>query len=189
MDFESPSTPAQPSANAYPSGLTRIVQLANGTSVLLRPIRPEDAAAEREFVHRLSPRSRYLRFLAPVNDITPELLARWTEIDYTREMALVAVIATPEGERQIGVARYVMLNDGATCEFAVVVSDDWQRKGVAQQLLGSLIEAARSRGLRTMVGISLSENEGVKSLARQVGFEIAPDPDDRQLVQMSLPLA
>ncbi len=189
MDFETPPTPPQPSANGYPSGLTRIVQLANGTSVLLRPICPEDAAAEREFVHRLSPRSRYLRFLGPVNDITPELLSRWTEIDYTREMALVAVIATPDGERQIGVARYVVLDDGVTCEVAVVVSDDWHGKGVAQQLLGSLIEAGRSRGLRTMVGITLSENERVKSLARRAGFEIAPDTGDRQLVEMSLSLA
>jgi acetyltransferase len=189
MDGDTLLNRAPTLATGYPAGLTRIVQLADGTSVMLRPICAEDAAAEREFVHRLSPRARYLRFLGPVNDITPELLSRWTEIDYSREMALVAVIATPEGERQIGVARYVMLDDGATCEVAVVVSDDWQGKGVAHYLLRSLIDAGRARGLRTMVGITLPENERVKNLARQAGFELAADPDDRQLVQMTLSLA
>jgi acetyltransferase len=93
------------------------------------------------------------------------MLSRFTQIDYEREMALIAVLDTPQGERQVGVARYARLPDGESCEFAIVVADDWQGRGLASQLMKSLIAAARDRGLRS-----------------------GADPDDPQLVRMRLVL-
>jgi acetyltransferase len=116
------------------------------------------------------------------------MLSRFTQIDYDREIALIAVMDTPGGEKQVGVARYTMLPDEETCEFAIVVADEWQGKGLARQLLGRLAEVARVRGLRTMTGVTLRENTRMIELSRSLGFETKTDRDDPELVQMTLPL-
>ena len=172
----------------YPSALETRVGVAGGVTVTLRPIRPEDASIEREFVHGLSEQSRFLRFMFGLKDLTPAMLSRFTQIDYDREIALIAVMDTPGGEKQIGVARYTMLPDEETCEFAIVVADEWQGKGLARQLLGRLAEVARARGLRTMTGVTLRENTRMIELSRSLGFETKTDREDPELVQMTLPL-
>ncbi|HEX7374975.1 MAG TPA: GNAT family N-acetyltransferase, partial [Steroidobacteraceae bacterium] len=113
---------------------------------------------------------------------------RFTQIDYDRELALVGVVATPEGEEQIGVARYITLEDEQTCEFAIVVGDRWQGKGLARQLFGALIAAARRTDLKTMTGVTLRENTRMLDLARAHGFRLKTDEDDPSLVQMILDL-
>lgn len=177
-----------PGAAPYPHELTRRVWLMDGRVVTLRPIRPADAAIEQDFVNDLSPHTKYQRFMFAVRELTPEMLVRFTQIDYRREMALIAVLDTPQGARQVGVARYSTLPDGRTCEFAVVVSDDFQGQGLAQKLMRSLIDAARGRGLRAMTGVRLLENTPMQRLARSLGFVSAPDPDDPELVRMQLDL-
>jgi acetyltransferase len=172
----------------YPSGLVERVELQCGTIATIRPIRPEDAAIESAFVHGLSEQSRFLRFMFAVHDLMPEQLSRFTQIDYDREMALVAVIDTPAGEKQIGVARYITLADEETCEFAIVVGDDWQGKGLARRLFGMLIDAARGRRLKVMTGVTLRENARMLDLARAKGFGLKTDQDDPSLVQMTLDL-
>jgi acetyltransferase len=115
----------------------------------VRPIRPEDAALERRFVNGLSEQSRYFRFFYRLHELTPQMLARFTQVDYDREMALVAVApdpGAPEGERFVGVARYIANPDGESAEFAIVVADDWQRRGVARGLMTRLDASARRRG-------------------------------------------
>jgi acetyltransferase len=116
------------------------------------------------------------------------MLSRFTQIDYDREMALIAVIDTPDGEQQIGVARYITLPDEETCEFAIVVGDAWQGKGLARNLFRMLIEAARSRRLKVMTGVTLRENVRMIELSKSHGFEVRRDPDDPELVQMTLNL-
>lgn len=172
----------------YPSGLVRSLDLTDGTPVVLRPIRPEDAVIERDFVNGLSGQTRYLRFMYAIAEITPAMLARFTQIDYDREMALVAVVQAEAGEQEIGVARYTTLPDGESCEFAIVVADAWQRRGLGWHLLGALIAVARERRLKRMQGAALVENTGMVRLARALGFTVEPDPAEGGLVRMRLEL-
>ncbi|KPK60967.1 MAG: acetyl-CoA synthetase [Gammaproteobacteria bacterium SG8_31] len=172
----------------YPSTLVQELEMADGLRWTIRPIRPEDAVMEREFVNGLSDRSRYLRFMYVLNEITPEMLSRFTQIDYDREMALIAVVHTEEGDHQVGVARYVTYPDGRGCEFAIVVGDDWQRKGIATRLLESLIDVARDRRLETMDGIVLRENRNMLALAERVGFRQERSREDPELMVLTLKL-
>jgi acetyltransferase len=172
----------------YPSGLIELVEMSDGTTVTIRPIRPEDAGIERDFVNGLSEQSKFLRFMYTLQAITPEMLSRFTQIDYDRELALIAVVDAPGGERQAGVGRYTTLPDGETCEFAIVVGDDWQGKGLARRLMNGLIEAARDRRLKWMEGVTLQENGRMLDLARSLGFATSTDREDPELVQMRLRL-
>jgi acetyltransferase len=172
----------------YPSALERKLELSGGVSVTLRPIRPEDATMERAFVHGLSEQSKFLRFMFGLKDLTPAMLSRFTQVDYDREIALIALIDTPDGEQQIGVARYTVLPDEQTCEFAIVVADAWQGKGLARRLLAQLADTARQRGLLTMSGVTMRENQRMIELSRSLGFQTRTDKDDPDLVQMTLDL-
>lgn len=174
----------QPGAAPYPIELTRRVRLTDGPVVTLRPIRPADETIERDFVNGLSPRSKYQRFMFTFRELPSAVLIRLTQIDYRREMALIAVLDTPQGERQVGVARYSTLPDGRTCEFAIVVADDCQGRGLARELMQSLIDAARDRGLRFMTGVCLQENVRMQQFARASGFVSTRDRDDPHLVRM-----
>jgi acetyltransferase len=100
----------------YPVHLASIWYAPNGTPVTIRAIRPEDAGIEAEFVQRLSPDTKYLRLMGALNELSPAMLARFTQVDYDREIALIAVVNEEHGERQIGVCRYVTNPDGTSCE-------------------------------------------------------------------------
>lgn len=179
-----PVTPA-PVPSAYPAGLARRVRLPDGRELTLRPIRADDADAEWDFVHRLSPDSRYFRFMTPVKELTPAMLRRFTDIDYAREMALVAMAATPQGERQVGVARYSIVPGTRRCEFAIVVDDEWRGTGLSRALMNALAEVARDHHrLETIEGVTLAENRRMVGLAQSLGFDVRMDPDDAQLVLM-----
>ena len=162
----------------YPSKYVRTWQLPDGQVVTLRPIRPEDAAIEQEFVKSLSDESRYFRFMNTLRELTPMMLVRFTQIDYEREMAFIAVIEEGGREFEIGVARYITNPDGDTCEFALVVTDHWQRHGLGRRLMELLIEVARSRGLSAMVGHVLANNKSMLELCSDLGFVIAESPDE-----------
>ena len=172
----------------YPSHLSWEYLLRDGVPLLIRPIRPEDALLERKFVDGLSERSRYLRFMYSLKALTPEMLSRFTQIDYDREMALIAVVQTEAGEEQAGVARYIASADRRSCEFAVVVADRWQQRGIATRLLRNLIDVARERRFECMDGIVLRENRHMLALARDIGFDQQTAPDDPKLVLITLEL-
>jgi acetyltransferase len=172
----------------YPTNLLSTLELPDGRVARVRPIRPEDAAIEAAFVHGLSEQSKFLRFMFAIHDLTPSQLSRFTQIDYDREMALIAVIDAEEGEKQIAVARYITLADEETCEFAIVVGDEWQGKGLARRLFGVLIDTARNRRLKVMTGVTLRENARMLDLARSKGFGLRMDEEDPSLVRMTLDL-
>ena len=109
------------------------------------------------------------------------MLVRFTQIDYDPEMALVAVIETAGGETQIGVARYAINVDGESCEFALVVADAWQGRGVGSRLMRALMDAARHKGLETIEGFVLHNNEKMLKLMRHLGFEIQTSAEDPAL--------
>ncbi len=168
-----------------PASLNRQVELPNGTVVTLRPIRPEDAARERDFVQGLSPESKYQRFLYALDELTPEMLEQFTRVDYDRDMALVAILKLPSGEQQLGVARYSSDPTNGSCDFAVVVADAWRGTGLARVLMQALIDAARNvHRLPVMEGVALADNRRMRGLARSLGFSTETDPRDRSLIRM-----
>jgi acetyltransferase len=161
----------------YPTELEREMTLKTGEMLLVRPIRPEDAAMEIAFVESLTQETRRMRFQSALRTLTPAMLARFTQIDYDREMALVAIDASGGSEREVAVCRYVRLPDGETCEFAVVVADAWQGKSLGSRLMRRLAEIARTRGLKRMVGFVLAENAGMIAMCQHLGMHIEPDED------------
>jgi len=166
----------------YPAELVRTRYLFDGSEVLIRPIRAEDAAMEQDFVQHLSPESRYRRFMSTLNELPPGKLKYLTEVDYVRHLALVAVVRQGENEVEIGVARYVAGPSGTDCEFAIAIDDEWQGSGVAGILMLTLIDAARARGMQRMEAFILSTNDKMIKFARQLGFAVHRDPDDPGMV-------
>lgn len=162
----------------YPTHLITDWQLADGTPVTLRPIRPEDAEMVQAFVRGLSDETRYLRYRSVQRELTPAMTAHFTQIDYDREMALIAVTEIEKVDTMVGVARYAINPDGASCEFALVVTDAWQGRGVGHKLLTTLIEEARNRGLARMEGEVLAINSNMLKLVRALGFTIEASKDD-----------
>ncbi|MEO8202518.1 MAG: bifunctional acetate--CoA ligase family protein/GNAT family N-acetyltransferase [Betaproteobacteria bacterium] len=150
----------------YPAGLEREVALSDGTRVLVRPIRPDDVALEQSFFDHLSQDSRYQRFMHYLPELPPRWLARFTQLDYGRELALVALL---EGEF-IGVGRYSPDAGGDSAEFALAVADRWQGKGLGRMLLGRLREEARKAGYRALRGEILNANHAMIDLASRLGF-------------------
>lgn len=165
----------------YPSHLAVRYQTNEGQTVVIRPIKPEDADIEQTFVQSLSPETKYYRFMNTIRELSLSQLIRLTQIDYDREMAFIAVVDQDGQEKEIGVARYATNPDGESCEFAIVVADDWQGKGVARRLMGVLIDAARAGGLKYMNGDFLAENSRMIRFVTSLGFVLSPHPEDSGL--------
>ncbi len=156
----------------YPNQYEARITTKSGLELLVRPIKPEDAPLLVELFDALSPRSIFLRFFSPMRVLPPDMLARFTQIDYDRDMALVAIEETQGQERMLGVARLMGDLDGVQGEFAVLVGDPWQGKGVGAELLKRLMRIARERGFRSLTGTVLAENTTMLALARKLGFVI-----------------
>jgi acetyltransferase len=165
----------------YPSQLVSHWQLTDQTPVIIRPIRPEDAKLEQEFVRRLSGKSKQFRFMGLLQELTPEMLKRTTQIDYDREMAMVAILQEDSKDAILGIARYVTNPDFQTCEFALVVADQWQNKGIGRHLMTCLMQAAKERNLRAMEGVIMSANTEMLTLVTNLGFTLRPDESDLTL--------
>lgn len=162
----------------YPADLETRFQLPDGTDVTIRPIRPEDAEIEQDFIRNLSDQAKYFRFMHAVHELTQQMLVRFTQIDYHREMALIAVTEEDGHEVEHGVVRYVTNPDLTSCEFALVISDEFQGHGIGQRMLKRLMEIARSRGLDLMEGEVLAANHRMLDLVRSMDFQIQRSPDD-----------
>lgn len=152
--------------------------------VTLRPISAADFALEKEFVKRLSPQTGYQRLMSARRP-TLEELKRWTQIDPEREYALIATIPFEGRERQVGVARYAM-DAGRDAEVAIVVSDEWQGRGLGRRLLAELVRAARLRGVRRLYGTTFSSNVPMRELARKLGFALSGDARSASVTNLSL---
>jgi acetyltransferase len=162
----------------YPSDLIARWQLADGTDITLRPIRAEDAGMLQDFVRGMSEQSRYFRFMETLHELSPDLLARFTQIDYDREMALLATTHSEHHEILLGVARYVINPDGTSCEFALAVADAWQGHGIGHKLMDALMDVARAKGITIMEGEVLAENRAMLDLASTLGFTVQHHPAD-----------
>jgi acetyltransferase len=172
----------------YPVHLVEEWVLPDGQIVTIRPIRPEDAEMEKAFVTRMSDESKYFRFMDTIRELTQSMLVRFTQIDYDREMAFIAVTEENGEEVQVGVSRYVLNPDGETVEFALAVSDDWQKRSVGRKLMTVLIDCARAKGYRAVVGDVLALNGKMFKLMTSLGFTIHPHPDDPSVKRVIKPL-
>ncbi len=171
----------------YPTAHEREWPMKGGGLYTIRPIRPDDADMLQAFVRGLSQESRYYRFASTMPELPARMLARYTLIDYDREMALVAVHkerhATEQGgfsesERLVGVSRYITNPDQTSCEFSLVVADDFKGQGLGSRLMLSIIDAARAKGLSEIDGLILANNANMLRLMTSLGFSIGPFPDD-----------
>jgi acetyltransferase len=172
----------------YPARYEQVWPLPGAGEYTLRPIHPDDAQMLQDLMHHLSPESRYFRFVSSLAELPPAMLARFTLIDYDREMALVAVLKErhagadgeiAETERIIGVSRYITNPDQTSCEFSLVVADDFSGKGLGSRLMESIMSVARDKGLAEIVGLVLANNTGMLKLMRKLGFEVKRFAEDQ----------
>jgi len=164
-------------------------RLRDGREVIVREIGAQDEKEIVEAFERLSAESRYTRFMIPLRELSPRMLAAATHPVPGRDVALVAVSGEGEDEDIVAGARYVGAPGSDTCEFAVTVADDWHGLGLAGRLLEILIASARARGLRCMEGQVLAINTPMRRLAKRLGFSDRQCPDDAALRLVSLSLA
>ena len=173
---------------AYPAHLVASWPLGVAHSITVRPIRPEDIDLETAFAQKLSKETRYNRFLGGGVRLTAEMLEKFTRIDFSRDMALMATATIEGAETAIGVARYVRLADGVSCEFAITIADAWQGRGIGRKLLAMLVDSARGHGMRRIVGDVLATNTPMLQLARSQGFRIERHPEGAELRRVVLEL-
>ena len=162
----------------YPAHLTREHHLFDGRTVVIRPVRQNDAVLEREFIDELSGDSRYLRFHKWVHAPSDKLIHFLNDIDYERHLALVCIASDAGREKLVGEARYVADGGGRNCEFGIMIADGWHNSGIAGLLMADLIAAARARGLATMEGMVITSNSKMLRFARGLGFTIERMDED-----------
>ncbi|GIZ51327.1 GNAT family N-acetyltransferase [Noviherbaspirillum aridicola] len=153
-------------------------RLRDGVTVRLRPARPQDAGLIQAMIRRLSMESRYHRFFYPLHELPPELLARFTQAEPTRAMNLIATVIEDGREVAIGMAQYVADGYPQHADFAVVVSDERQRNGIATRMIRALIRVARGAGIEKIQGDVLAENEPMRALMMGMGFRLERHPED-----------
>jgi acetyltransferase len=170
----------------YPREWERHAKLRDNTTVLIRPIQPEDERLYPAFLTRVFPEDMRLRFFAPVKDINHAFIARFTQLDYARAMAFVAIDET--AREMLGVARLHADSAYQRAEYAVLVRSDFKGKGLGWTLMQTIIEYARSEGLRTIEGQVLKDNVTMLQMCAELGFRIASDPDDASVNMVSLDL-
>jgi len=180
-----PANRPQSAIAPYPYQLESAASLPDGTVVSLRPIRPDDAAALLRLHARLSPADIRARFHGALRELDPALLARLTQIDYDREMALIG--HTPGDDAPLGVARLHADPDNIQAEFAVVVRSDWHGRGLGTALMQRIIAIARARHLQRVVGSVLHDNTAMMTLAHELGFTVTAMEHD--VVTITLDLA
>ena len=149
----------------------------DGRPIFIRPVKPEDAPLFTALFKTLSPTTIYSRFFGALKRLNPEMLARFTQIDYDREIALVAIDETSQTDNMLGVARIIGDPDSKTGEFAILVGDAWQGKGIGSNLLKKCLSIAEKQGYESVHGIVMHENRNMLALGKKLGFGAKREPD------------
>jgi len=170
----------------YPNDWEKEVVAPGERRLLLRPIRPTDEEAYRAFVAAITPEDWRLRFFSPSRHVSPDFIARFTQIDYARAMAFVAI--QPDTGEILGVSRLFADPDYVRGEYAVLVRSDLKGQGIGSVLMRHLIAYARAEGLSLIEGDVLSENVQMLRMCSLLGFEARSDPRDPGLRHVVLPL-
>ncbi|PIJ49168.1 protein acetyltransferase [Erwinia sp. OLTSP20] len=171
----------------YPHHLEEQVTLKNGLNCLFRPILPEDEPLLRRFISQVTKEDLYYRYFSEINEFTHDDLANMTQIDYDREMAIVAVREWQHQPEIIGVTRAISDADNIDAEFSVLVRSDLKGLGMGRRLLEKMIAYTYEHGLKQLNGITMPHNQGMIALARKLGFSVDIHLDDG-IVGLSLSL-
>ncbi len=155
--------------------------LRDGRTVHARAMCPADEAELLQAFNRMSDDARYMRFMRVVREPNLERVRRTLASFPERGMGVVATVPAADGVDIVGTAIYIIDSARPTCEFAVYVSSEFAGAGLARTLLTVLIDSAKNRGLSEMEGFVLAANQPMLRLASRLGFDIAPDPDDRSV--------
>jgi len=170
----------------YPTKYIQSWRCRDGRDVVLRPIRPEDEPLEQALIEGLSKESSRFRFFYILKDINHDMLSRFCNIDYDREMAIIAEYTTNGRRRNVGVGRLIVEPGGGSGEFAIVVADDFQNNDLGLKLCDMLIGIAQEKGLRNIYGIVLSDNWKMLGLVKKLGFTVKPLPEGETRVTLEL---
>ncbi len=166
---------------SYPHDLEERWQSGDGASLLLRPIRPEDEPDHRAFLNHLKPDDVVFRFFGQVRDWSHSELARFTQTDYDREMAFVAVRAGATGNEILGVVRGITDPDNERSEYAIVVRSDYQGHGLGYALMQKLIRYHTARGTARVIGRVRADNARMIEMVRALGFTVASAENQGEL--------
>ena len=181
-----PGRPGHPrfAIRPYPKEWERHVELRDGTKVLARPVRPEDEPLYGPFFSAVTQHDLRLRFFAPVKEFAHTFIARFTQIDYARAMAFIAI--EEASGKMLGVVRLHADANHESGEYAILVRSDLKGRGLGYLLMQMMIEYARADGLKTIEGQVLSENTAMLAMCRELGFVIATDPQDHDTCVVKL---
>lgn len=171
----------------YPTRYIQHWKLKNRTPVILRPIRPEDEPLQQEMLKSLSRETMISRFFTTIKDINHDMLVRLCNIDYDKEIAIVAEYRQSDNNRKIiGIARLIINPDNETGEYAVLVSDEFQGKGLGKKLCDLIIGIAKDKKLKRIYGYVLTNNRKMLSLARELGFSFKRISPDETMIYLDL---
>jgi acetyltransferase len=168
----------------YPSKYISNWKTKNETLVLLRPIKPEDEGRFNELFKSISAETMHFRFFEIIKEFSHEMLTRYCNLDYDREIAIVAEL--PDNRRIIGVVRLIIDPDGKSGEYAVLVGDQWQGFGLGLKLMGSLIEMAKDKHLEKIYGYVMANNYKMVNLCNGIGFKAEQVDDDTLIMSLDL---
>jgi acetyltransferase len=171
----------------YPKEWERHITLRDGQAVFIRPVRPEDEPLYPPFLSCVSAEDLRLRFFAPVKDFSHTFIARFTQLDYARAMAFIAL--DESSGRMLGVVRLHADANYDSGEYAVLVRSDLKGRGLGWVLMQLIIEYARTEGLRTIAGQVLRDNSTMLAMCRELGFTVSSDPDEVDICQVNLAIA
>ena len=166
--------------SSYPDQYEGNARTTMGIDIFVRPIRPEDAPLLVELFESLSQKSVFMRFFSILKHLAHRMLARFTQIDYDREIALVALSESQLKDKMLGVARVINERKQKHAEFSLVVGDQWQRKGIGSELLKRCLAIAKERNIETVWGSVLAENAQMLKLGRKLGFKAKRIPDSNE---------
>ena len=163
-------------------------RLRDGSVAVIRPATAADAPAIQALVRGLTPTSRYSRFFSGVQELSPEWLARFTRVDPRQDVSILATIVREGKEVLVGMGQYAADPYPERADFAVLVTDDWQGKGIGRRLLRNLECIARSAGIERIDGEVLTHNSSMLGLAHVMGYQSRRNPESALFLHVSLPL-
>jgi acetyltransferase len=173
------------------SGDAQVLRLTDGSEVVVRPIRPDDAPLFQDFIRQLSAQSRRFRFFVALAELSTAQLRRFVNVDPAQGLALVALSTRQERTAIVAEARYAVGQEADNAEFAIAVADDFRRRELGTHLVKRLLAAAWRNGVRRLFGEIKSDNRGMLAFAARLGFRLRASIEDESIVvaNMFLPNA
>lgn len=173
-------------AITYPQQLVKHIELKDGISVILRPIRAEDAEQAADFKERLSVESLYQRFMGAAPKISEMVIKRFTQIDYDKEMAIVAEVATEADEHIIIAVARIVPDEKGGAEFAIIIADEWHGHGLGNILTDYMIHIAKEMQFKKIFALAFSLNHAMLHILRKRGFELSKFDEQTTYAEMEL---